>query len=618
MIFDFFLELNFNNSFQPLNKLSFKGENEYSEIVGEERLIELKNGYCITMNRGDYSHLYLEKSNVHYWIFGYAYTNKKYENLEKRKPSLLSINEIVSIQEKYPKNWRTLLKGLYVLVKYDALNNVLDADTDFLNMLPLYYAYEDNGKLIVSSNVKLILKREWVDKTPDEFAIGMQHLFDYTLGEFYFVKGIRRMENARTYIFSNTSKETHINWDVSSLKQNTLLPRKESLKQLGEQLHENVNLYANYSYKALVSLTGGFDGRTNLAVLDKPIERFKCYSYGMAGSKQIIVPKNISEKLGIDYEPVLLEQDFLDKYSQFNYLASYFSNGTAPIGFGNIVYAFSKLNAYSTTVVTGLLGSEVLRPLHNNQIQVNDQSFSIFLSDDLENGVEQAIANRKDFMLVDIDIDSFKKDLIKYMKDEFFDKYASYDKITRFFFFIIQEGVRKYFSQEISIERVYVTTKLPYFDIDFVELVYKTTWAGIYNGFLGESKVKRRKGQLLYAHIMKQFKPTLLKLKLDRGYTPGDLLLPTPLNYFFLAKGVYEAKQHMKKHKGNDTFKTHEWAKGTLLALSKQRNNSIIVVDLDTVNYSRFEKGDSEKFLTYRHLASIKFFFNSESSPFIA
>ena len=45
MIFDFFLELNFNNSFQPLNKLSFKGENEYSEIVVEERLIELKNGY---------------------------------------------------------------------------------------------------------------------------------------------------------------------------------------------------------------------------------------------------------------------------------------------------------------------------------------------------------------------------------------------------------------------------------------------------------------------------------------------------------------------------------------------------------------------------------------------
>ena len=608
MIFDFFLELDFNQSFQSSNKLSFKDEDEYAEILGEERFIDLKDGYCATLNRNDYSQLYVEKSNVHYWIFGYAYTNKKFEALENGKPRLLSINEIVTIQEKYPQKWRTLLKGLYAIIKYDASNSIIEVDTDYLNMLPLYYAYQDTGKHIVSSNVKLMLKREWVDKTPDEFAIGMQHLFDYTLGEYYYVKGIRRMENARTYIFSKASKQTHVHWDVASLKHNTLLPRKVSLKQLGEQLHENVNLYANYSEKALVSLTGGFDGRTNLAVLDKPVENFKCYSYGMPGSKQINVPKNISEKLGIDYEPVLLEQEFLDNYSKYNSLASYFSNGTAPIGFGNIVYAFSRLKIYSTTVVTGLLGSEVLRPLHNNQIQVNDQSFAIFLSDDLEKGVEQAIANRKDFIIVDIDLVAFKKDLVKFIKDEYFDKYASYDKITRFFFFIIQEGLRKYFSQEISIERVYVTTKLPYFDIDFVELIYQTTWAGIYNGFLGESKVKRRKGQLLYAHIMKQYKPTLLKLKLDRGYTPGDLLLPTPLNYALLAKGVYEAKRYMKKNKGNDTFKTLDWAKDTLLALSKQKINSIINVELDTVNYSRFEKGEAEKFLTYRHLASIKYF----------
>jgi hypothetical protein len=561
------------------------------------------------LNRGDFNNLYVEKSNSYYWIFGYAYSNKKYQELEKIQPSLLSIIDIVSLQEKYPQNWRMLLKGLYILVKYDASNNILEADTDFLNMLPLYYSRDDSGKLIISSNVKLILKREWVDKTPDEFAIGMQHLFDYTLGEYYFVKGIRRMENARTYIFTSTFKKIHRHWDVSSLKHNTLIPRKESLKKLGEQLHENVNLYANYSDKVLVSLTGGFDGRTNLAVLDKPIEKFKCYSYGMPGSKQIIVPNNISEELGIDYEPVLLEQEFLNNYSKFNYFASYFSNGTAPIGFGNIVYAFSRLNTYSTTVITGLLGSEVLRPLHNNQIQVNDQSFAIFLSDDLEKGIEQAFTNRKDFMLVDIDMDVFKKDLVNFIKDEYFEKYASYDKITRFFFFIIQEGLRKYFSQEISIERIYVTTKLPYFDLDFVELIYQTTWAGIYNGFLGKSKIKRRKGQLLYAHIMKKYKPKLLEFKLDRGYSPSALLLPSPFNYALLAKGVFEAKHYMKKHKGNDTFQTHAWAKDTLLTLSKHGHKTIIDVELDTVNYSRFEEGDSEKFLTYRHLASIKYFF---------
>jgi len=604
MIFDFYLQLDWQSIEKPIEQKLFVLEEQYKGIKGTENTVKLDHGYACTFNRRNYSDFYLACENRHIWVFGYVYTNSEFQARKGSPPSWVNINELNDLMAEFPKDWYSLIKGMFNIITYEEGGN-LEVHTDTLNMLPLYKAEGPSGQLVLSSNTSLILQNDWVDSTPDQLALGMQQLFDYTLGEHYFVKGIRRLENARRYSFSSEGISTEILWDVSNLKTDELLPRRQSLELLGEKLHENVNLYAGYSEKVLVSLTGGFDGRTNLAVLDKDTANFKCYSYGKLGSKQIEVPANIARNLKFDYQPVYLEEEYQKNYEKYESLATYFSNGTAPVGFGNISYCFSKLSSYSDTVVTGLLGSEVLRPLHNNQIQVNDQSFAIFLNDNYKQGIAEAIANRKEYFFSEVDKKKLQTDLEEYFKENYFDKYKDEDKTTRFFYFIIQEGMRKYFSQEISIERVYVNTMIPYFDVDFVKLIYQTTWAGIYNGFLGKSKVKRRKGQLLYAHIMKKYKPALLKLKLDRGYNPGDLLLPTPLNYFKLALGVYQAKKYMKKHQGNDTFDTYQWSKDYIQKLS-QIERSHVPINLKKVEYSIFENGHWTIYLTYRHMASLK------------
>jgi hypothetical protein len=606
MIFDFYLQLNGDLGEPSSPKNLFLEDEHYKGIKGSGKEVKLDRGFACSLNRRNYQDFYLEHSGRHIWVFGYVYTNKAYQLETGSKPEWINVAALKTLMDNYPEQWYSFIKGMFNIVSYTEGGNI-DVYSDTLNMLPLYVAQGQSGNIAISSNTHLLLQNEWVDKTPDELALGMQQLFDYTLGEYYYVKGIRRLENARHYEFGKDQRKVEVLWDVSELKTDALLPRKESLDQLGKMLHENVNLYAAYAEKVLVSLTGGFDGRTNLAVLQKQKENFKCYSYGMPGSKQIRVPSNIADTLNFDYQPVYLEEEYEKKYEALNDQASYFSNGTAPVGFGNISYCFSQLSAFSDTVITGLLGSEVLRPLHNNQIQVNDQSFAIFLNEDFEQGVAEAVENRKDYYFTEIDKNQLKKDLVAYFKEHYFDKYEGEDKVTRFFYFIIQEGLRKYFSQEISIERVYVNTMIPYFDVDFVKLIYQTTWAGIYNGFLGKSKVKRRKGQLLYAHIMKKYKPALLKLKLDRGYNPGDLLLPTPLNYFKLALGVYQAKKYMKKHQGNDTFDTYQWSKDYIQKLS-QIERSHVPINLKKVEYSMFENGHGTIYLTYRHMASLKRF----------
>jgi hypothetical protein len=608
MIFDFFFEYSFKeNKSNPEDIVSFKQEPMYKDIEGKENCITFNNGYCTTMNRRDFNDSFFRNGSKYLWIFGYVYTNKRYESTTGNPVSILTARDLFALISRHPEEWQYLIKGSYVIVMFDEREHKVNAYTDFLNVLPLYYAV-DGDNLIISSNTALMLKRRWVDRTPDRLALVMQQLFDYMLGECYFVKGIRRMENARCYSFGTNGVKKQVYWDVEKLKHDKLLPKKKSLVLLGDQLKENVNLYADYAHPVLVSMTGGFDGRTNVAMLERDPKSFKCYSYGMAGSKQIMIPKKIADHIGIQYEPIYLDTEFVNEYSYLSNQASYFSNGTAPLGFANKPYAYSILNCYSDTIITGLFGSEILRPMHNNGIQTNDQSYAIFLNKNIRKGIKEAIDNIKGFTFSDFNICDYEEELYTYLTEHYFDKYRRYDRLNCFFLFFIQEGIRKYFSQEMSLERVFVTTKIPYFDIDLVELIYQTTWAGLYNGFLGESKFKRRKGQLLYAHIMRRFMPEIMDIEMDRGYKPKSLLYPFPFNYFIIALGVYNAKKYLKNAGGNDTFKTETWAMRTLDQLA-ELPSSIINIKLGAkmLNDS-LKMADRGRFLTYTHLASLKQF----------
>lgn len=288
----------------------------------------------------------------------------------------------------------------------------------------------------------------------------------------------------------------------------------------------------------------------------------------MPQSRQITIPQSISKSEGIDYRAIPLAEEFEGVYEKFGSEVAEFSNGTAPIIRANYPYAFHKLRDYSTTVITGLFGSEILRPIHNLGIMMNDHSERLFLSGDpVEMSLRKSFEElkSKNYIKSRIIDESFDSILTE-IDERFIKKYSDFDDVMRMFFFLLGEGIRKYFMQEVQLERVYITNRFPYFDDDLVELIYKTPYAGMYNGFLGNSKVKRRKGQLLYAYILNKYYPELGKYVIDRGYCPADLIRMTPFNYLFLILGVMKSKidNRMRGIKGSDDFNSAEWSRPTI------------------------------------------------------
>lgn len=558
MIFDFLQIIDFNGLGREKNAKPFFSHANYQGINGEELSHHTGDSYITYLQRPEVLRNFTEDESYITVCYGSVFSNNAYRTLTGKPNKRLSSDEAAELFLHYGSSAVEYVKGSFCIIRFDKDSKKLEVITDRLNVLPLYYYCKD-GLLIISSSIRQIMSTGLVPDTINRQGLLQLYYFDYFLTDNTYFESVKQTENGSIYTFTADGITCTKYWSVEQLYNEKLLSKSESLEVLSTQLFENVALYTSDSENVLVSLTGGFDGRTNVAMIRKPVENFLCYSYGMPGSKQIDVPVQIKEKLGIQYQHVPLDENFVSKYSDYSKLALEFSNYTAPVNRANYPYAFNTLNQFSSIALTGLFGSEILRPLHVTDIIANEFADTLFLDDDWENGFNKAIAKLKTIGFLQESVFETTEELKDLIYKTFIAPYQKYDKVTRYFFFIINEGIRKYFMQEIQSERAFVTTRFPYLDDDLVALMYKTPFAGMYNGFLKKSKFKRRKGQLLYAHIMKKYKPELLDIELDRGYTPGDLLRIFPLNYFKIYEGVKKARKYNAS--GDDTFNSFEWTK---------------------------------------------------------
>lgn len=106
---------------------------------------------------------------------------------------------------------------------------------------------------------------------------------------------------------------------------------------------------------------------------------------------------------------------------------------------------------------------------------------------------------------------------------------------------MLNNTIRKIFGSWQFAQSKYINVRSPFLDFNFVNSLYKTNFAGVYNDFYTENPVKRFNGQLLYALIIKTTNDTILKQKTGKGYSPNQLLSlagKISLVYPFLLKRI--------------------------------------------------------------------------------
>lgn len=416
------------------------------------------------------------------------------------------------------------LSGHYYFLLHDKRRQEIAAGSSMFSILPIFYCNR-KGRLTVSGNVFALGSRTGLNNVSARFILETL-LFNYPLFNNSLIDGIMLLPSNSVLVSASHGyhviKHTAIEQWFSSDPE----PWRKSTERMADKFLDAVARYLPQEHY-MTALTGGFDGRTLTAAGLFHNMNFSCYCFGTDLSMDIKVASHIAGQTGIDFLPVMTDEDYISRNSLD--AGRRFIRGSSGIGTftrAHYVYAASTLARRTRYLITGNFGSEVFRAVHNTGVMISRGLYDVFSSRDPEEALERlgrspAIRFLGDG-LVQSELAGLREDIEALPC--FDSKYSNLTRNKQFYVYLLEEIFRKYFGSEIVNQADYVINRTPFLDSSFLRELFGTGLAGIHSGFFETNPFKRLKGQLLYASVIRKAAPQLGRFNTNRGYCPDDLL----------------------------------------------------------------------------------------------
>jgi len=321
------------------------------------------------------------------------------------------------------------------------------------------------------------------------------------------------------------------------------------------------------------------------------------------GSIELKIPSEIAKKLRFNYKPIYLDRNFEENYDYYAKQAILWSDGRGTIRRANHSYAYSILSEYSRFIMTGLIGSELIRPTNAVDHIFNAEFVEAFYSDGPEKNIESHLENLISRKLINEEIiynirEIYLSETIDYFKRF----YLIGEKYKQLYYFALTEGFKKYFGHEIHGCRIHNFILSPYIDDDFVDFILKSPVPALNIDAFKRNPKTLRYGQLFYIPILKKNNPILLQLRTGRFYNPASLaskFYPLSVLPGYLRKYL---RQRLKK---NDTFKTHSWNN-----IFMEKNRNLLSANNGIFNPIKETQIDTFKDIEIAKYLSVRFWLN--------
>lgn len=463
--------------------------------------------------------------------------------------------DIFNILLDYNEEHYNYLKGTYYLLLFNKQSKVAKLFSSPMFMFPAFYSFIDN-RLIFTNHIECF--STFFTPEIDRRGLLEYALFDHTLHTRTIYKQIKNVQGGYLTEFSLNGIKEKLVYDIAKWFNLNPVCKKDALPLINNSLKKSINDWAASADYFNSALTGGFDGRLNLALIE-PVHfnKMKLFSYGMPGSRQILIPEQIAKKLSLNYEPVLLDEEFTNSYIELGLTTILLTCGIT--GFNRAVYpyAYDKIKNYSRSCLIGQC--DMIRPLYNNPAGViwNDFSFYIFFGRKdqfLKASLDFKNETILDKSLFDLNLLNEIYDEIKY---HYIDQYLYLSEKIRFYFFLLKESLMKYWHTEFHAASIFVDDYASFADLDYLELLFNSQYAGIYKGIMAKNQFQRQTPHDLYVDLM-----TLNNNKLNYFYT-DRFFKPSWLKYGklgWLLAGAAKNAGNILRAKKNDTFNSRDWA----------------------------------------------------------
>ena len=293
--------------------------------------------------------------------------------------SQVPYERIISILDS--KNYKELknFNGVFSFVALNKRNKKFYVVSDRRAQLSVYY-FIKNESFIFSTEFsvycKLLVKPEF------NFNWFIDYLyFNFPIQDITFLNDVFKLPPASLLIYDSELKSFTINsYSENFHEHDDLLTGYDALQYAKNVFVERSKAnFNNGGEKIAIALTGGWDGRTNLAIAPNK-NLITAYTYGQEGCEDILSAARTAEIMKIPHQRILFDDAFIKELPKYMMETIYLSSGEQGILRSTLLFVYSKLRELlpdhnliisgimMDTMFRGHIGMPVLTPPHVAEI----------------------------------------------------------------------------------------------------------------------------------------------------------------------------------------------------------------------------------------------------------
>lgn len=410
------------------------------------------------------------------------------------------------------------LEGIFSIVAYDGETRQLYAVSDRRSQNPLFYRLDKQG-LTVSTSLATFVR------LVDQVAFNKKWLwetlyFNYPVQEATFLDQVERFPPACVMTFDERSGDLRMDRYAELFsKRPKLLGDREALPWATEVFAKRVSAHYRGASDVACALTGGWDGRTVLALAPGGTS-VTAYTYGGPGCGDLEGARVTADAVNVKHMQIPFDHAFVDNLPHHAFETVYLSAGLQGVLRSTLHYMYDVLTdggrRFPLTVSGISLGTqirgraqfpdvisaELARRFQGLGADTKGENWKAILGDD-ERDFSEHIGQRLDQLL---------------------EQFGPFEDPQHHLSYTVYPLSTQHFSGELAVADKFTTVRVPAWDSEIIDLLFSIELSTLtFSQFASKSQTVRRKEMVLQSRLFRDLAPEFYRVPV-RGIHPGSVL----------------------------------------------------------------------------------------------
>jgi hypothetical protein len=288
------------------------------------------------------------------------------------------LNSLLNIWFSKGKESLCGLNGRYSLIIWDEQERELNVATDAFGNRHIYYLHA-NGHISLSTNLSILTCSPHFRRTLDTQGVVESLCLGYQLEDRTLFSGIKLVPPSSLLIFKRGNLQIIEKKRVTSSVLSPNLSWKDATEELHFLLCDSLKQRLSDNTKYIIPLSGGLDSRCLTGLSHELGLKYRCYTYGVKGCKDLQIAPRVASALGTTTEIAMNKPDYILRRWGDPFLL----NGDLRIPtIGVFIDFLEHIGADRGIFISGFMGDTVTGDIYHfdklyNSLETHEKFFSL-------------------------------------------------------------------------------------------------------------------------------------------------------------------------------------------------------------------------------------------------